>query len=86
MWDWEGPAGSGRGSRGAVGRGIKKSSGRGGLVSTTGRGRGISKGQPRKDFAPSQNGIGKKVPGDIEILHTDTLLKEVRCYLFSFRF
>lgn len=77
MWDWEGPAGSGRGSRGAVGRGIKKSSGRGGLVSSSGRGRGISKGQPRKDFPPSQNGIGKKVPGDIEILHTDTLLREV---------
>ncbi|XP_057817559.1 protein EMSY-LIKE 3 isoform X2 [Cryptomeria japonica] len=77
MWDWEGPAGSGRGSRLAAGRGIKKSGGRGGLVSTSGRGRGVLKGQSRKDFGPSQNGIGKKVAGDIEILHTDALLKEV---------
>ncbi|KAH9301745.1 hypothetical protein KI387_013328, partial [Taxus chinensis] len=77
MWDWEGPAGSGRGNRVAAGRGLKKVGGRGGLVSISGRGRGVSKGQPRKDFGPSQNGIGKKVAGDIEILHTETLLKEV---------
>uniref|UniRef100_A0A0C9S913 TSA: Wollemia nobilis Ref_Wollemi_Transcript_9823_2053 transcribed RNA sequence n=1 Tax=Wollemia nobilis TaxID=56998 RepID=A0A0C9S913_9CONI len=78
LWDFEGPAGSGRGNRIGAGRGIKKSGGRGALVSTSGRGRGVSKGQqPRKDFGPSQNGIGKKVAGDIEILHTETLLKEV---------
>lgn len=41
-----------------------------------GRGRGVSKGQSKKDFPPMQNGIGKKVP-DIRILHTDSLIKEV---------
>ncbi|XP_028116068.1 protein EMSY-LIKE 3-like isoform X1 [Camellia sinensis] len=48
---------------------------RGGAVAGAGRGRGIAKGQSKKVFPPSQNGIGKK--GDIEILHTDTLVKEV---------
>ena len=42
-----------------------------------GRGRGAPKGQSRKDFLPAQNGIGKKAPDDIQILHTDTLIKEV---------
>jgi len=42
-----------------------------------GRGRGATKGQSRKDFLLSQNGIGKKAPDDIQILHTDTLIKEV---------
>eukprot|EP00252_Welwitschia_mirabilis_P012641 TRINITY_DN2792_c0_g1_i1.p1 TRINITY_DN2792_c0_g1~~TRINITY_DN2792_c0_g1_i1.p1 ORF type:complete len:496 (-),score=141.49 TRINITY_DN2792_c0_g1_i1:551-2038(-) len=75
MWDWEGPAGSGRGNRGAGGRGAKKL-GRGGYVAS-GRGRGVIKSQSRKDLIPSQNGTGKKLPGDIELLHTETLLKEV---------
>ncbi|KAL0843018.1 hypothetical protein Bca101_016263 [Brassica carinata] len=38
-----------------------------------GRGRGNMKIQPHK----AQNGIGKKALGDIEILHTDTLIKEI---------
>ncbi|VFQ75893.1 unnamed protein product [Cuscuta campestris] len=42
-----------------------------------GRGRGMTKPQSRKEFPPSQNGIGKKVLGDIQLLHTDTLIKEV---------
>ncbi|CAH9122825.1 unnamed protein product [Cuscuta epithymum] len=42
-----------------------------------GRGRGLTKPQSRKEFPPSQNGIGKKVVGDIQLLHTDTLIKEV---------
>lgn len=42
-----------------------------------GRGRGGTKGHSRKDFLPSQNGIGKKAPDDIKILQTDTLIKEV---------
>lgn len=33
--------------------------------------------QSRKEFLPSQNGIGKKVYDDIELLNTDTLVKEV---------
>lgn len=35
------------------------------------------KGQPKKDFLPSQNGIAKKVSDDIELLNTDALVKEV---------
>lgn len=40
---------------------------------TGGRGRGGMKTQQPK----TQNGIAKKALGDIEILHTDTLIKEV---------
>ncbi|KAL6513480.1 hypothetical protein OROGR_020966 [Orobanche gracilis] len=43
----------------------------------SGRGRGLTKNQLRKDIPPSQNGIGKKGPDDIQLLHTDTLIKEV---------
>lgn len=50
---------------------------RGGAISGAGRGRGTLKSQSKKDFPPAQNGIGKKALGDIEILHTDTLIKEV---------
>lgn len=50
---------------------------RGGAVPGAGRGRGTTKGQSKKDFPLQQNGIGKKGMGDIEILHTDTLIKEV---------
>ncbi|KAK4488633.1 hypothetical protein RD792_004402 [Penstemon davidsonii] len=42
-----------------------------------GRGRGLAKGQSRKEFPPSQNGIGNKGPDDIQLLHTDTLIKEI---------
>lgn len=47
-----------------------------------GRGRGLTKAQSRKDFQPSQNGIGKKGSEDIQLLHTDTLIKEVRDAVF----
>ena len=50
---------------------------RGGAVIGAGRGRGTPKGQSKKDFPLSQNGIGKKAVGDIEIVHTETLIKEV---------
>ncbi|KAJ0434955.1 putative ENT domain, protein EMSY-LIKE, plant, ENT domain-like superfamily [Helianthus annuus] len=42
-----------------------------------GRGRGMTKGQTRKEFPPSQNGIGKKGVDEIQLLNTDTLIKEV---------
>ncbi|GAV66746.1 LOW QUALITY PROTEIN: hypothetical protein CFOL_v3_10256, partial [Cephalotus follicularis] len=35
------------------------------------------KSQTRKDFLPSQNGIGRKAEM-IQILHTNTLIKEVK--------
>lgn len=43
-----------------------------------GRGKGGTRGHGRKDFPPSHNGIEKKkTSDDIQILHTDTLIKEV---------
>ncbi|KAM5582443.1 protein EMSY-LIKE 3 [Rosa sericea] len=76
-WEGDDPGVSRRGGRPGSGRGTKKSIGRGGAVSGAGRGRGTAKGQPKKDLPPQQNGIGKKAMSDIEILHTDSLIKEV---------
>ncbi|XVE76671.1 hypothetical protein DITRI_Ditri13aG0000400 [Diplodiscus trichospermus] len=61
---------------GGLGHGMNRTVGRDG-VPGAGRGRGFTKGPSRKDFMPSQNGIGKKALDDIQILHTDTLVKEV---------
>ncbi|CAN0902008.1 Protein EMSY-LIKE 3 [Linum grandiflorum] len=59
------------------GRGNKKPLMRGGSVAAgAGRGKGNTKG-PKREFPLSQNGTGKKTIGDIEILHTETLIKEV---------
>lgn len=63
--------------RGAPVHGIKKSTSRGGLMSGAGRGRGPQKNSFRKDYPPSLNGVGKKSSDYIEILHTETLIKEV---------
>lgn len=76
QWEGEDPGISHRGSYGGPGHGMNRSVGRDGGPGV-GRGRGVTKGQSRKDFLPSQNGIGKKVLDDIQILHTDTLIKEV---------
>ncbi|KAJ8470706.1 hypothetical protein OPV22_025049 [Ensete ventricosum] len=57
--------------------GVKRSTGRGGGIPGAGRGRGTMKNQAKKQFPPAQNGIGKKRAGDIEILHTETVIKEV---------
>ncbi|XP_039030957.1 protein EMSY-LIKE 3-like [Hibiscus syriacus] len=76
-WEGDDPGISHRGSRPGPGLGIKKSMGHGGGVVGAGRGRGSIKGQGRKDFPLAQNGVGKKVLGDIKILRTDTLIKEV---------
>ncbi|XP_039064961.1 protein EMSY-LIKE 3-like [Hibiscus syriacus] len=46
-------------------------------VTGAGRGRGSLKGQAKNDFPLMQNGVGKKVLEDIEILRTDTLIKDV---------
>lgn len=76
QWEGEDPGiphkgGYGR-SGNAMNRGMGHDVGPGG-----GRGRGMTKGQMRKDFLPSQNGIGKKGPDDIQLLNTDALIKEV---------
>ncbi|KAG9456690.1 hypothetical protein H6P81_001198 [Aristolochia fimbriata] len=76
-WEGEDPGISRRTGRGGPGRGMKKQMGRGTPATGGGRGRGLPKAQSKKDFPPSQNGIGKKTSDDIEILHTDTLIKEV---------
>ncbi|KAF8364584.1 hypothetical protein HHK36_033443 [Tetracentron sinense] len=76
-WEGEDPGFSRREGRAGPGRGFKKSVGRGGGVPGAGRGRGATKGQSKKDFLPSQNGIGKKASNDIEILHIETLIKDV---------
>ncbi|KAI4323349.1 hypothetical protein L6164_022963 [Bauhinia variegata] len=75
QWVGDDPGIKHRGGYGGSGHGMNRSVGRDG-VPGAGRGRG-TKGQSRKDFLPSQNGIGKKAPDDIQIRHTDTLIKEV---------
>ncbi|CAN1263412.1 Protein EMSY-LIKE 3 [Linum perenne] len=80
-WEGEDPglfSKSGRPGPGpGSGRGNKKPLMRGGSIGAgAGRGRGNTKG-PKRDFPLSQNGTGKKALGDIEILHTETLIKEV---------
>ncbi|XVF44538.1 hypothetical protein PTKIN_Ptkin02bG0132200 [Pterospermum kingtungense] len=46
-------------------------------VAGAGKGRGSLKCRAKKDFPSTQNGVGKKVWGNIEILNIDTLIKEV---------
>ncbi|KAL8099505.1 protein EMSY-LIKE 3 [Apium graveolens] len=75
-WEGEDPGISHRGGRSGPGRGFKNSISRGGAFAG-GRGRGIVRNQTKRSFPPSQNGINKKILGDIEILDTDTLVKEV---------
>ncbi|GFZ02758.1 zeaxanthin epoxidase [Actinidia rufa] len=76
QWEGEDPRISRQGGYGGsgqvMGRSVGRDSGPAG-----GRGRGVTKGQSRKDFPPSQNGIGKNGSDEIQILHTDTLIKEV---------
>lgn len=76
-WEGEESGISHRGGRAGQGRGFKKSSARGGAVSGAGRGRGTLKSQPKKTLPLPQNGIGRKGLTDIQLLHTDTLIKEV---------
>ncbi|KAJ1385841.1 ENT domain [Sesbania bispinosa] len=76
-WEGEDPSMPHKGGQPGPGRGMKKSMPHGGAVTGAGRGRGMTKVQPKKDFALSQNGSRGKPAGDIEILHTDTLIKEV---------
>ncbi|GMH07573.1 hypothetical protein Nepgr_009413 [Nepenthes gracilis] len=72
-WEGEDPGISRRGGRRGPGRGLKRSMSRGGA----GRGRGTSKSQPKKDLFLSQNAVRRKALEDIELLHTETLIKEV---------
>lgn len=79
-WKWEDVGISHRGGRSGSGRGMKNPAGRGGATGAgSGRGRVIGKSQSmsKKEVAPSQNGIAKRPLNNIEILHTDTLVKEI---------
>ncbi|KAM7264670.1 hypothetical protein ACFE04_002353 [Oxalis oulophora] len=76
QWVDEDPGVSHRGGFGGPGHGMNRPVGRDNAPGS-GRGRGSAKGQPKRDFLPPQNGIGKKVPDDIRILHTESLIKEV---------
>ncbi|XP_058729334.1 protein EMSY-LIKE 3-like [Vicia villosa] len=76
QWVPEDPGINHRGGFVGSGHGINRSVGRD-SVPGVGRGRGVPKGQSRKDVLSSQNGAGKKAPDDIQILHTDTLIQEV---------
>ncbi|XP_042065055.1 protein EMSY-LIKE 3-like [Salvia splendens] len=76
QWEGEDPGISHHGGYGGPGHGPNRHLGRDSAPGA-GRGRTMVKGQSKKDFQPSQNGIGKKGPGDIQLLHTDTLIKEV---------
>lgn len=76
QWEGEDPGIPHKGGYGRSGHGMNRAVGRDGGPGG-GRGRGMTKGQTRKDFPPSQNGIGKKGPDDIQLLQTDSLIKEV---------
>ncbi|PKA51072.1 hypothetical protein AXF42_Ash010512 [Apostasia shenzhenica] len=77
-WEGEDPGFQRQGVRSGAGRGIKKQPGRTGVVPAgVGRGRGPLKHQSKKEFTLSQNGIAKRGADSIEILHTETLIKEV---------
>ncbi|XP_024984308.1 protein EMSY-LIKE 3-like isoform X1 [Cynara cardunculus var. scolymus] len=76
QWEGEDPGIPHKGGFGRSGHGMNRPVGRDGGPGA-GRGRGVTKGQTRKEFPPSQNGIGKKGPDDIQLLHTDALIKEV---------
>ncbi|XP_011093386.1 protein EMSY-LIKE 3-like isoform X1 [Sesamum indicum] len=76
QWEGEDPGISRHGGYGGPAHGTSRPLARDNPPGS-GRGRGLAKGQSRKDFPPSQNGIGKKGPNDIQLLHTDTLIKEV---------
>ncbi|XAR54313.1 hypothetical protein NMG60_11029381 [Bertholletia excelsa] len=71
QWEGEDPGISRQPGYGGPGHMMGRSGGPGG------RGRGVTKGQSRKDFPPAQNGIGKKRSDEIQILNTETLIKEV---------
>ncbi|XP_065002163.1 protein EMSY-LIKE 3 isoform X2 [Musa acuminata AAA Group] len=76
-WEGEDPGITHQSGQGPPHHGVKRTTGHGGGIPGAGRGRGSLKSQTKRDFPPSQNGNAKKSTGDIEILHTETLIKEV---------
>ncbi|XP_027935743.1 protein EMSY-LIKE 1 isoform X2 [Vigna unguiculata] len=76
-WEGEDPGILHRGGHSGHGRGVKRFFGHGGDSLGAGRGRGHPRFHTRQEFHPPQNGIGKRVLDDIELLNTDSLVKEV---------
>lgn len=76
-WEGEEPGILHRGEHSGQGRGAKKFFGHGGDTLGAGRGRGHPRFHSRKELMPPQNGIGNRVPDEIELLNTDSLVKEV---------
>ncbi|XP_006575234.1 protein EMSY-LIKE 1-like isoform X2 [Glycine soja] len=76
-WEGEDPGILHRGGHGGQGGGGRKFFGHGGDSLGAGRGRGHPRFQARQEFLPPQNGIGRRVLDDIELLNTDSLVKEV---------
>ncbi|KAK1429089.1 hypothetical protein QVD17_11290 [Tagetes erecta] len=74
-WKWEDVGIPNRGGRRGLGRGVKNPTAR--SNSGSGRGRVITRGPSKKEMLPKENGIAKKPLNSIEILHTDTLVKEL---------
>lgn len=74
QWEGEDPGISRQGGYGGSGHVMGRSVGRDGGPAV-GKGRGMMKGQPRKGFPSSQNGMGKRqIRIEIKILQTDTLI------------
>lgn len=76
-WEGDDPNLLQRGGHSGQVLGVKKFFGHGGDTVGVGIGRGHPKFQARKELIRPQNGIGNRVPDEIELLNTDTLVKEV---------
>uniref|UniRef100_A0A0A8ZIL9 Rif1 n=1 Tax=Arundo donax TaxID=35708 RepID=A0A0A8ZIL9_ARUDO len=64
-------------SRGAPSSGGRMPTSHAGPMPGPGRGRGFQKNVSKKDFPPPGNGVGKRSSDDIEMLHTESLMKVV---------
>ena len=64
-------------SHGRLSHVMKKSMSHCGLISSSVRGRGSTKYQSKKEFLRTQNGIARKLSDNIELLNTESLVKEV---------
>lgn len=83
-WKWEDVGASNRGGRSGTGRGNKNPTARGETAGGSGRGRAVTKGPSKKEPPPSQKALPKRPPlNDIELLHTDTLVREMDKVLSS---
>ncbi|KAE8125361.1 hypothetical protein FH972_020180 [Carpinus fangiana] len=76
-WEGEDPGIMRRGGHGGQARGVRKPLSHTGIISSVGRGRGSTKSHSKKELLPTQNGIGRKASDDLELLNTDSLVKEV---------